>query len=130
MEKSDHKLYMSTSYLNLCRGLEMSGIKESYIANWKNIPDNGTVYKVRVARPSILSPSKELLDDYKNKRIDWNGYEKRFRKEILSNPKVMNELSILKTISKFKDVYLICYEKKYPCHRFILMDMIKELKND
>ncbi|GAH81305.1 unnamed protein product, partial [marine sediment metagenome] len=90
-------------------------------------PDNGTVYKVRVARPSILSPSKELLDDYKNERIDWDGYEKRFRKEILNNPKAMSELSILKTISKFKDVYLICYEKNYPCHRFILMDIIKEL---
>lgn len=102
----------------------MSGIKESYIANWKNLPH--IAYKVRVARPSILSPSKELLEDYKKKRIDWSEYEKRFRKEILSNPKAMNELNILKTISKFKDVYLICYEKKYPCHRFILIDMIKE----
>jgi len=106
----------------------MSGIKESYIANWKNIPDDGTTYKVRVARPSILSPSKELLDDYKKGIIDWIEYEKRFRKEIINNPKAMNELSILKTISKFKDVYLICYEKKYPCHRFILMGIIKEMK--
>ena len=105
----------------------MTGIKESYIANWKNIPNDGTTYKVRVARPSILSPSKELLEDYKKGLIDWLEYEKRFRKEILNNPKAMNELSILKTISNFKDVYLICYEKEYPCHRFILMDIINDL---
>ena len=102
-------------------------LKESYIANWKNIPDDGTTYKVRVARPSILSPSKKLLDEYKQNRIDWAEYEKRFRKEILNNPKAMVELNHLKTISEFKDVYLICYEKKYPCHRFILIDMMKNL---
>ena len=103
----------------------MSGIKESYIANWKNIPDDGTTYKIRVARPSILSPSKELLNEIKTNKIDWKEYEKRFREQILNNKIAMDELKHLKTISKFKDVYLFCYEKNYPCHRFILIDIIK-----
>lgn len=103
-------------------------IKESYIANWKNLPKTGDAYLVRVARPSILSPSKELLHAYKVGVIDWLEYEKRFRSEILNNPKAISELKHLKTISRFKDVYLICYEKKYPCHRFILIDIIETLK--
>ena len=84
--------------------------------------------KVRVARPSVLSASKELLYDYKEGRINWQEFENRFRKEILSNPKAIAELKRLKELSQEKDVYLICYEKNYPCHRFILIDLIKELK--
>ena len=100
-------------------------LKESYIANWKNLPQES--YKVRVARPSILGPSKQLLNDYKYKKLSWNVYERRFREEILNNPKAVEELKWLATISKLKDVYLICYEKEYPCHRFILIDIINEL---
>jgi uncharacterized protein YeaO (DUF488 family) len=100
-------------------------LKESYISRWKALPEEAM--KVRVARPSILSASKELLYDYKQGRIDWKEFEGRFRKEILGNPKAVAELKRLKELSKEKDVYLICYEKNYPCHRFILMDLIKEL---
>jgi hypothetical protein len=30
--------------------------------------------KIRVARPSVLCPSKELLQDFKSGKIDWAGY--------------------------------------------------------
>jgi len=101
-------------------------IKESYISMWNKLPTD--TIKVRVARPSILSASKELLYDYKYGRIKWREFEVRFRKEILNNPKAVAELNRLKELSKEKDVYLMCYEKNYPCHRFILIDLIKELK--
>jgi uncharacterized protein YeaO (DUF488 family) len=101
-------------------------IKESYISMWNKLPHD--VIKVRVARPSVLSASKELLYDYKEGRISWQEFENRFRKEILSNPKAVAELKRLKELSQEKDVYLICYEKSYPCHRFILIDLIKDLK--
>lgn len=100
-------------------------IKESYISRWKALPDDAI--KVRVARPSVLSASKELFDDYKDGRINWKEFEERFRKEMLRNPKAVAELKRLRELSKEKDVYLICYEKDYPCHRFILIDLIKEL---
>ena len=29
-----------------------------------------------------LAPTKEILDDYKKKRIDWNEYENRYRRLI------------------------------------------------
>lgn len=101
-------------------------IKESYISMWNKLPED--IIKIRVARPSILSPSKELFNDYKKGKINWKEFEMRFRKETLDNAKAVAELKRLKEISIDKDVYLICYEKNYPCHRFILIDLIKELK--
>lgn len=100
-------------------------IKESYISMWNKLPNDAI--KVRVARPSVLSASKELFNDYKKRKINWEEFEVRFRKEILDNPNAIAELKRLKELSQEKDVYLICYEKNYPCHRFILIDLIKEL---
>ena len=93
---------------------------------WNKLPNDAI--KVRVARPSVLSASKELLYDYKKGRITWQEFEVRFRKEILSNPAAIAELKRLKELSSKKDVYLICYEKNYPCHRFILIDLINGLQ--
>jgi uncharacterized protein YeaO (DUF488 family) len=102
-----------------------SMLKESYISQWRNLPADAI--KVRVARPSILSASKDLLTAYKSGRITWEAFQIRFRKEIQSNPKAIAELYRLKDLSKTNDVYLICYEKTSPCHRFILLDMIQNL---
>ena len=91
----------------------------------KKYPDDEV--KVRVARPSVLSPSKELLSDYKKGLIDWNGYDKIFRAEILANGKAMKKLKEIAKLSQEKDVRLICYEKNPPCHRFILINLIEEI---
>ena len=101
-------------------------IKESYISMWNKLPVDAI--KVRVARPCLLSASHDLFSEYKRGRITWSEFEVRFRKEILCNPAAVAELKRLQELSRTKDVYLICYEKEYPCHRFILMDLIRELK--
>lgn len=100
-------------------------LKEGYIGRWKKYPKDEV--KVRVARPSVLAPSKELLKDFKEGKIDWGGYERRFRKEILGNPKAVARLKEIKKLAEEKDVRLICYEKNPPCHRFILIDLINSL---
>jgi uncharacterized protein YeaO (DUF488 family) len=100
-------------------------LKEGYIGKWKSYPKDEV--KVRVARPSVLGPSLKLLKDWKEGKIDWEEYERRFRKEILSNPKAVAKLIEIKRLAKEKDIRLICYEKNPPCHRFILMDLIKSL---
>ena len=102
-------------------------IKEGYIAKWNDYPKDEV--KVRVAHPSFLGPSKELLKDVKEGKIEWPEYERRFREEILKNPKAVGMLRALKKLSKTKTVRLICYEKFAPCHRFILIEMIKELED-
>ena len=92
---------------------------------WNKLPRDAV--KVRVARPSVLSPSDELFHAYKEGGIKWEEFETRFRHEILGNPEALRELRRLRDLSSRKDVYLICYEKEYPCHRFILLDLIKGL---
>lgn len=116
-------------------------LKEGYIAKWKEYPKDEI--KIRVARPSILGPSSKLLADFMERKKFWESkglselearkkagidvdYENRFRKEILSNPKAVEKLREIKRLAETKDVRLICYEKKPPCHRFILMELIED----
>ena len=101
-------------------------IKEGYIANWHKYPKNEI--KIRVARPSILAPSKKLWNDYKQGKITWYVFENCFLEEILNNPKALLKLREIAEISKTQDVRLMCYEKSYPCHRFLLMDIIEALQ--
>lgn len=99
-------------------------LHETYLANLKNIPKNAM--RIRVARPSILAPSKKLLDDWKGSKIDWKQYEHRYRLEIASNNEAINMLFMIKGWAELRDVYIYCYEKNPPCHRFIIMEIIKE----
>lgn len=101
-------------------------LKESYIAVWSNTPG----LKVRVARPSVLAPSAGLLAAYKDGLVSWPEYEAHFRAEILASPKAVRELCRLKKLAETQDVFLMCYEKNPPCHRFILLEMAKEMKED
>jgi len=103
-------------------------LRESYIANWRNLPKEAI--KIRVARPSVLAPSKELLRDWKEGRITWGEYEERYRQEILSNPKAVRKLLEIKALAEEKEVYLLCYEREPPCHRFILIELIEGLGVD
>lgn len=43
-------------------------LKEGYIGRWKRYPKDEV--KIRVARPSVLAPSNELLKDFKEGRIE------------------------------------------------------------
>lgn len=114
-------------------------LKESYIGNWRKIPKDAI--KIRVARPHVLSPSQKLLSDYKTyektyfKRCGdkkfareraWTmtNYKIRYEREIMSNPKAVEELYRIRDLAKEQDVYLLCYEKDFPCHRFILLEII------
>jgi len=101
-------------------------LKETYLANLATIPIEAV--GIRVARPSILAPAESLLADWKAKRITWAEYELRFRKEMLSNPNAVNYMRAIKELATKVDVYLYCYEKRPPCHRFILIDLIQGLE--
>lgn len=104
--------------------VRIMGLKEGYIGKWSRYAKDEV--KIRVARPSVLAPSERLLKRWKGGKIDWAEYERRFREEILSNPAVA-KLREIKKLAEEKDVRLICYEKNPPCHRFILIDMVREL---
>ena len=103
-----------------------SMLKESYLANMKNLPEDAIKIVVTRSAGHVLSPSKKLLWDYKNGRIDWDGYVKRFYQE-MDNDVCRAAMRKIKLMAKDRDVYLICFEKRGNCHRFLLMDMINKL---
>jgi len=127
--------------------MDMEGeLREGYIAKWNDYPEDEV--KVRVARPSVLAPSKVLLAKFmatkkwfmeEDSEVHGNeevarkyawlyvDYDKRFREEIKKNSWAMSKLWEIKKLLRVRNVRLICYEKNPPCHRFILMKMIEEM---
>ena len=117
-------------------------LKESYVAKLKTLPEDAI--KVEVGHPSIFAPSEDLLSDFNELKLElmkkgktepearrraWGqtNFEKRYRKRIMSNPKLINKLKEIRKLSEKKDVYLYCYCGKTLCPRFILMDIIKKM---
>lgn len=98
-------------------------ITQGYIAKWNQYPEEEI--KIRVTRPSILAPSKELLEDYKKEKINWTQYQTRYVEEITGKPEAIKKIKEIIELGKENTVRLICYEKEYPCHRFILLAIIK-----
>lgn len=76
-----------------------------------------------------LSPSQEILHDYKKGIINWESFEHLYRLwiglvEVDSSLRIEN---ILNALNCGKDVYLICCEKDpVHCHRTILGNILKE----
>ncbi|MCE8426162.1 MAG: DUF488 family protein [Candidatus Methanoperedens sp.] len=107
-------------------------LKETYFGNLENVKkmDPGAVI-IDVTRRagSVLSPSWTLLNAYKVKKIDWDGYISGFMRE-MDNPECKSEMRRIWELARTKDVYLVCFERVGNCHRFLLVDMIKGLMLD
>jgi len=104
-------------------------LKESYLAVMKKLPQNSVKIVVTRTAGSVLSPSWDLLNDYKQGKINWDGYVRRFKQE-MNNDICIATMRKIKWLAKSKDIYLICYEKSGHCHRFLLMDMINSLDEE
>jgi uncharacterized protein YeaO (DUF488 family) len=70
-----------------------------------------------------LAPSIGLLNDYKNKKTSWEGYEERYLKEIETKRDSINKLIDL--VKEKGVVTLLCAEKedRY-CHRRLLKEYL------
>ena len=67
-----------------------------------------------------LAPSKALFKEFlKDKRIGWNEYERKFRREIKNNPNALEALNALRQLVDTKND-----EKR--CHRTIIKQMTEE----
>jgi hypothetical protein len=97
----------------------------------------------------ILSPSKQLLSDFKGKKAGLMkggmepgeahaeafrlvNYRERFRREVLSNPDAVKAMRTLLGEAKEKDIYLMCMcPYKTPdsaCHTYLLMEIAREME--
>jgi len=118
-------------------------LKESYVSKLKTLPKDAI--KIKVGYPSIFAPSEILLKEFNEikskfmkkgiaepdaRKRAWQqtDFENRYRKEVESRSDVIDRLKEIKKLAETKDVYLYCYCGGYPCHRFILIDMIENLE--
>jgi uncharacterized protein YeaO (DUF488 family) len=71
-----------------------------------------------------LAPSAGLLTDYRNGRINWKEYEKRYLEEIRGKEEAFKRL--VRVIRERKVVTLLCAEKEDThCHRRLLIELVK-----
>ena len=110
-------------------------IETGYFGNIKNYPETDWLVCVSRKYPWFikrdkmdhlpqLAPSQKLLNDWKNDKISWEEYEKRYRQE-QSTPAFMRAIYWIGLKHAQGDIVrLMCWEKNPPCHRFLLKDMI------
>ena len=74
----------------------------------------------------LLAPTKDILDGYKKKKIDWSEYEKRF-KDLLKE----RNAHTLVSSSELHKACLLCSEPTpEKCHRRLVAEYLKtHLKN-
>ena len=80
------------------------------------------ICNIKYTHLPILAPTKEILDEYKNKRISWKDYESKY-------VTLINQRQIGRHL---RDIYfdnscLLCSETKAEqCHRMLAANIIKE----
>lgn len=71
-----------------------------------------------------LSPSKDLLTEYKKGDLNWKKFQTTFVKQ-MNNTQSKEILSSLANVAKNKNITLLCYEKDGEnCHRHIIQNLI------
>ena len=100
-------------------------IYESYIAKIKTIPKSQRFLVNRNRGHNELSPSEALLREYKSGKLSWDRFRSRFLRELTEES--WRTLQSLAERGFKEDVCLICYERDFPCHRFILLELLMDL---
>ena len=71
-----------------------------------------------------LAPSEELLRSFKDSRIDWWAFRKRYLEEMQS-PEARAEVKRLAALASTRTVTLLCVCKEESrCHRSLLRELI------
>lgn len=86
-------------------------------------PDTWAVYDIWMP---TLAPSHKLLDDAHAKIIDWNGYVKRFNKEVIKGRR--EHLKLLIDLALKRKITILCWEKTPEhCHRRLVAEECKKI---
>jgi uncharacterized protein YeaO (DUF488 family) len=100
-------------------------IYESYIAKIRDVPKAERFLVNRNRGHNELSPSESLLREYKSGKGTWDEFRSRFVAELTDQS--WKTLNLLVDRSRKENVCLICYERDFPCHRFILIELLMGL---
>ncbi len=95
-------------------------------ANAKHLPYFLKLHNIEYKYKTELAPSKELLDGYKKKEIDWEEYEKIYKK-ILIDRDILNKISQ----NELDSSVLLCSEPTAEqCHRRLAAEYLAKNFND
>ena len=100
-------------------------IYESYIARIRDVPKAERFLVNRNRGHNELSPSETLLREYKSGKLSWDRFRSRFLRELTEGS--WRTLYSLVERSFKENVCLTCYERDFPCHRFILLELLMGL---
>ena len=92
----------------------------SGFTNIKHLPYFLKLHSIQYFYKPEYAPTKELLDGYKNKSIDWNEYERLYNE-------IIGQRNIVKNIKwdLFNDAVLLCSEPtSEKCHRRLLAEIL------
>lgn len=98
----------------------------SGFANIKHLPYFLKLHNIEYEYKDIFAPTKELLKDYKDKKVSWEEYEKVYFK-------ILEDREVLKSIDlkEFEDSVLLCSEPTATmCHRRLLAEYIQKNSSD
>lgn len=108
-------------------------IKETYYSVRKKIvPQRDVVFDISRFRKkkvdiSPLAPSQDLLRDWNEDRIVWKEYVERYYQELKTKKEVDPLIAKIADLAAQEDVWLVCMEREYPCHRFLVKQVIERI---
>ena len=95
-------------------------------ANAKHLPYFLKLHGIDYDYKPELAPTKELLNGYKNKEVDWQEYENVYNK-ILLDRDILNTISII----ELKNSVLLCSEPTAEqCHRRLAAEYLVNSSNN
>jgi hypothetical protein len=68
-----------------------------------------------------------LLEDWNNDRIRWKEYVERYFLQLYHDQRAGSLLDEIISLSMERNVWLVGLEKDYPCHRFLLKQIIEKV---
>ena len=122
---------LTTEYLVMSEAVEMLNTKSIQLAPSEK--DGLRICVMRYVRPGYrydvwmrsLAPSKQLLWDYKNRKIGWREYEERYIREMEGK---MDIIKLLAGFSRISNICLLCWEiDERFCHRRLLAELIRKM---
>ncbi len=73
-----------------------------------------------------LAPTKDILDDYKKKKIDWDTYEEKFN-QLISKRQIEKKIDL----NILDNSCLLCSEAKpHHCHRRLVAEYLQQKLTD
>jgi len=108
-------------------------IKETYLSAKRKVVLPGDMvldisrFRKKNGDISPLAPSRQLLNDWNKGRIVWKEYVERYYQALRQNKDASPLIEEIADLAVQEDVWLVCVEKEYPCHRFLVKQIIERI---